>query len=391
LEGGGDEGLSRHATLSGPSLLDGIPTSRTILAVGSMGLAAVAAPSVDADPVDALEFRERLPSILAPLAVLSVRIKTMFGAATKDALDGAGVVGLGVELPATIALEEVDFLLPALGVDHRAKHDRGGVVKGSGDRLVRVLDGESQVAVHLVGSKVPDSPTRVETEDGSLQNWMRALDVFEEFIWGPCVPFCYVDTRIVPLAFIEVKSATGYTREYDLGPGENLGELRDPAGCHRLLDGLGGITDVLLGRGVRKGNDQVVVGRPLSYLSLDVVGARSALRIDAGGDIMRVHDGLFGLIRFLADELVVRDGRGRHPNEAENPSVCRESGLALGGRTGSTAGRLKRGRGSGTSKGFGLRRRVLSLPAFPVLDGVEGKCRGPSMTRPIKILVIHFL
>ena len=183
-------------------LLNGIIATSAILTVREMWFCANCAFEVGTDPVFRLDLFHRLSGLNAIIAGLVVFSLEMFPASTESAYWGTRFFAcktsfhssvlvlhtrfvLAGELPAKVALLEVDSFLPMVRCNKGREHDDLGPDNFLGDGIVRVHDGEAQVPGVGFVWDFSRGPIRVECEFGILEEWVRVLDFLEESLFRP--------------------------------------------------------------------------------------------------------------------------------------------------------------------------------------------------------------
>ena len=96
----------------------------------------------------------------------------------------ASLVG-ACELPANIALYEVDSLLPVICFNHSGKHDKGRFDDQVCDGIVWVDDGEADVPVVSFIWDFRSCPVWFVCEGYIFEEGVRIFDLFQELVLGP--------------------------------------------------------------------------------------------------------------------------------------------------------------------------------------------------------------
>ena len=185
---------------------------------------------------------------------------------------------------------EVDFLLPALGVNEGGEHDGISSRECFGDGAVGVFDGEADIeGVGDVWDLIRGPrPIRVKGEHSVIEEGVGFADCFEEFVFTPEVSRSH---HIVSVELGRREFSTGNVTVEDFGPGNHSGEAGGSGfvGRNYSENSGGGVFDVLLLSDGREGDGKIAADGPFGEDSIDVVDS-SALGVNLVRNNMRGED-----------------------------------------------------------------------------------------------------
>ena len=183
-------------------LLNGNIPSSAFLTVREVSFRAYCASEMGAFPVSGFDGFNSFTCLDALFAVLVVLIFSVGFASTqsahRDARFFARQTSLNFailvlharfvrasELPANVALNEVDSLFPVICFDYGGKHDEGRFNDLICDGIVWVNDGEADVPVVRFIWNFRGRPIWFVCENYIFEEWVGVFDLFQELFFGP--------------------------------------------------------------------------------------------------------------------------------------------------------------------------------------------------------------
>ena len=285
LEGFGLEERLTVVWFSSSRLLDGDIPSSTFLAVGEMSFRTHCASEVGTFPIFGFDGFNRFSSLDAMFAILVVLVFSVGFASTESAnrdtrflarqtsLDFAILVlhacFMGAsELPADVALNEVDSLLPVVRLDYGGKHDERRFDDLVCDGIVWVNDGEADVPMVSFVWNFHGRPIWFISENHVFEEWVGVFDFFQELFFGP--ELAHVHSVAVEF-FVRDRPAWDLSIDQFV-PNCRFGKrnMRIPLG-KEIDDSFGCVFDVFVFGLICESNRKVVLLGPSSQNGFDLV------------------------------------------------------------------------------------------------------------------------
>ena len=187
---------------SSSRLLDSNIPPSAFLAVREMSFCAHCASKVSTFPIFRFDGFNRLSGLDALFAVFVVLVFSVGFATTQSAHRDTGLFARQTsldfailvlhacfvrasELPADVALNEIDSLFPVICLDYGCKHNEGGFHDLICDGIVWVDNGEADVPVVCFVWDFRSCPIRFVCEGYVLEERVGVLDFFQELFFGP--------------------------------------------------------------------------------------------------------------------------------------------------------------------------------------------------------------
>ena len=189
---------------------------------------------------------------------------------------------LAGELPAKVALLEVNSLLPVVWCNKGREHDDLGPDDFLGNGVIRIHDSEAQVPSVGVMWNFGRGPVRVKREFSVLKERVRVLDLLEERLFRPCGVFSH--SISIDLSFGDHSardlSVDNFVPNSGFGEGDSW-----MSWCQSVHDCFGCFRNVCVFGFVAESDSKIVLFCPSSQNCFDVVILGTG-HIDFVGDNM---------------------------------------------------------------------------------------------------------